>query len=152
MSSIEGELGALQISGVTPDELLRLYDAARTVLPNAHAPYSNFPVAAALLADDGQIYVGVNVENAAYPLGTCAERQAVGTAVTAGARTFRAIVIVTATEETIPPCGSCRQVLREFSKELPIVLSTPAGRARSLSLSQLLPESFGPEDLLPPTS
>jgi cytidine deaminase len=147
MSSIDQVLSSLELPGVTVEERRLLFLAAKIVLPNAYAPYSCFPVAAAVLGQNGQVYTGVNVENASFPLGSCAERQAVGSAVTAGMRDFKAILILTATDRAIPPCGSCRQILREFSDDLPILLTTLGGVARHVSLLEILPDSFGPADL-----
>ena len=123
----------------------RLIEAARGVYENAYAPYSHYPVAAAVIADNGEIYTGVNVENAAYGLTICAERAAIFQAVAAGEREIRAIAVCTG--EGVSPCGSCRQVMREFATELPIFLVDGSGNSRETSLSRLLPESFGPEDL-----
>ena len=108
----------------------------------AHAPYSNFPVGAALLATDGTIFRGVNVENASYGLTNCAERTAIATAVAAGHRKFAALAVATA--GGVSPCGACRQVLAEFSKQLPIMLvDTERNNAiRQVDLEALLPDPF----------
>lgn len=113
------------------------------MLANAHAPYSRFPVGAALEGESGRVYRATNVENASLGLSVCAERAAVFAAVAGGERKFRALAVATETDEPTPPCGACRQVLREFVADLPIHL---AGRrtARETSLAKLLPDSFAP--------
>lgn len=125
-----------------PEDLVAAAIAARE---NAYAPYSRFQVGAALLAENGEIITGSNVENASYGLTICAERVAVFAACSRGIRRFRAIAI--ATDPGAPPCGACRQVLREFARDLPIHLAHTNGRFRTTSLAELLPESFGPDDL-----
>jgi cytidine deaminase len=125
------------------EELLRkAAEAAR----QAYAPYSRFPVGAALLAEDGRIFTGCNVENASYGLTNCAERVAVGAAVAAGCRRFAALAV--AVRGGGSPCGACRQVLHEFAPGLQIHLGDENGVWRATySLRELLPEAFGPESL-----
>lgn len=126
-------------------ELRQLLAAALAVRHRAYAPYSRFPVGAAILADDGKIYAGCNVENASYPVGLCAERSAIGQAIARGARRIRAAALVC--EGTPLPCGMCLQVFAEFSApEMPLLLATPGGQERKVRLDELLPHSFG----LPP--
>lgn len=123
-----------------------LVQAASDARTRAYAPYSNYPVGAALLTRAGAVYTGGNVENAAYPLTTCAERSAVAAAVAAGERDFVAIAVVTADGGS--PCGACRQILREFSGgDLRVLIATPDGSVREHTLADLLPDSFGPENL-----
>jgi cytidine deaminase len=124
-----------------------LVEAARRVMERAYAPYSQFRVGAAVLGATGQIYAGANVENASYPVGLCAERSAIATAVSAGERTLLAVAIATDTDEPVCPCGMCRQMIREFAEDLPIVLSTRADERHRHTLSGLLPHSFSPRDL-----
>ena len=122
-----------------------LLDEARTALTAAHAPYSRFPVGAALRARSGRTYRGVNVENASLGLSICAERAAIFSAVTAGERAFDAIAIVTRAAEPTPPCGACRQVLLEFcDDDLPILLSTAGAPAtvERQTLGALAPRAF----------
>jgi cytidine deaminase len=121
---------------------------AREARAHAYAPYSRFPVGAALLAEDGRVFTGVNVENASYGLATCAERTAVAKAVSEGARSFRAIA-VTGPEDDRPclPCGSCRQILHEFGPALEVVVAAPDGGTEVVPLAELLPRAFGGAEL-----
>jgi cytidine deaminase len=123
-------------------ELIRRAKAARE---NAYAPYSGYEVGAALLAESGSVYAGCNVENAVYPLSMCAERVAVFKAVCHGERTFGAIAVVTANGGS--PCGSCRQVLREFGEETVILIADVDGNVRETTIAELLPDSFSARDL-----
>lgn len=125
-----------------------LLAAARQARARAYAPYSGYRVGAAVLADDGRIYGGCNVENAMYGATVCAERVAVTTAVAAGARRLVALAVITPNGGA--PCGFCRQVLAEFAPpELPILLAGPDEEApsRRFTLGGLLPEAWGAEDL-----
>lgn len=130
---------------VTDSQREALEAAACHSRQNAYAPYSGFAVGAAVLAGSGAIYRGVNVENAAYNPTICAERAAIFAAVTAGERQIQAIAVCT--ENGATPCGPCRQVMREFARDLPIYICDAAGNSRETSLIVLLPDSFGPEDL-----
>lgn len=125
------------------EELLR---RAREALKNAYAPYSRYRVGACILAADGRMFCGCNVENASYGLTICAERGAVMAAVASGARAFERIAIVS--EGSLPwPCGACRQVLREFAPDIEVLVQDGGGNIRRATLSELLPMSFGPESL-----
>jgi cytidine deaminase len=128
-------------------DMVVLRERATGAMDRAYAPYSNFRVGAALLASDGSITEGCNVENASYPAGLCAERGALAGAVARGARNFDVIVIVTDAEEPTPPCGICRQVLEEFSPHMLVVSYTRAGREARWTLDELLPKAFTPQSL-----
>ncbi len=129
-----------------------LIAAAERARQAAYAPYSHFAVGAALLCADGAVFAGCNVENASYPLGNCAERTAIFAAVAAGKREFQALAIVGGNENTpadtlCPPCGACRQVIREFcAPDFPIFLKD-GNEIVKRTLSELLPDSFGPDNL-----
>jgi homotetrameric cytidine deaminase len=146
------EIGALShgsyadLLRAAPDpELLRL---AREAAGRAYAPYSNFPVGAAVRTEDGQRYAGANVENAAYPQGQCAEASAIGAMVAGGGGRVVEVVVAAPADDECPPCGGCRQRLREFAAaDTPIHLADMERVLRTTSLAELLPLSFGPENL-----
>jgi cytidine deaminase len=131
----------------SPEAWKQLRERAASAMERAYAPYSNFRVGAALLASDGTIVEGCNVENASFPAGTCAERVAVGTAIARGLRDFVALAVVTEGTEPTPPCGVCRQVLMEFAPELPVSSATLGGAEAHWSVSDLLPHAFTPTSL-----
>lgn len=123
-----------------------LVEQARAAYTRAYAPYSHYRVGAALRSRAGVVYPGCNVENAVYPLTTCAERSAVVRAVTEGERDFEAIAIVT--RDGGSPCGACRQTLREFNAgDLRVILATPTAIVGRYTLDELLPRSFAAENL-----
>ena len=125
-----------------------LFDAAAQVRLRAHAPYSGFAVGAAVRAEDGRVFVGCNVENAAYPSGTCAEQAAIAAMIAAGACKIEALVVVADGPRPVTPCGACRQRIREFaSGNTQIYAGNLAGARQHFSMSDLLPHSFGPEFL-----
>jgi len=135
--------------GIDPDTARGLLGRAREVRGNAYAPYSRFPVGAALLAADGRVFTGCNVENASYGLANCAERVAIGKAVSEGAREFAAIAVI-GPEDAQPcaPCGACRQVLYEFGPDLPVIFPVAEGDGFQVrSMGELLPGAFGPARL-----
>ncbi|MBM3259018.1 MAG: cytidine deaminase [Candidatus Sericytochromatia bacterium] len=125
-----------------PFDAAQLLDAAREARVHAHAPYSNFPVGAALLLADGRVVRGVNVENRTFGLTLCAERTAVASAVAAGDRGFVAIAISASHASPCPPCGACRQVMAEFAPDLPVVLEGVDGEPVVTHLGILLPMQF----------
>ena len=127
------------VEGLTED-WRGLFDAAIEARRHAYAPYSHFPVGAALRTASGRIYAGCNVENASYGLTVCAERVAIWKAVSEGATEFVALAVVT--EPGSPPCGACRQVLSEFSADLPILIADTGGHVFMTSLGVLLPSPF----------
>jgi cytidine deaminase len=112
----------------------------------AHAPYSHFRVGAAILAADGTVFKGCNVENSSYSVTCCAERVALFSAVAQGRTSFKAIAIV-ADDELIPPCGVCRQALADFAPDLTVILASLKGTYRVMSMRDLLPEPFTPSFL-----
>ena len=126
------------------DELVRLAIEARK---RAYAPYSHYPVGAALLTATGKIFTGVNIENAAYPTTVCAERVAVFKAVSEGEASFAAIAVVTLNGGS--PCGSCRQVLAEFGLETRVLIADVEGQlVQEVTVAELLPGAFRPEHLV----
>lgn len=126
-------------------ELLQIAEKAKK---NAYAPYSNFRVGAVLVAENGNLYSGVNVENSSYGLTNCAERTAVFKAVSEGETKFKTIVLCSDAEDFITPCGACRQVLMEVcGKDLEVVLSNRDNEIRILKLEELLPLSFNKDYL-----
>lgn len=129
---------------VSDDELV---EAAREAFERSYAPYSNFHVGAAVLADDGKVYQGCNIENATYGATVCAERHAVFAMAYAGARTIKRVAVYTDHTHPASPCGICRQVIREFGTDLTVISHTKEGKRKSWTLDTLLPDSFGPEDL-----
>jgi cytidine deaminase len=123
--------------------------AAREAANRAYAPYSDFPVGAAALTEDGTVVTGCNVENASYGLTVCAERVAAFTAAAGGHRTLRAVAVVAPRLVGVTPCGACRQVLNEFKPpagDLVVILEGEVG-PRQVPLADLLPRAFGPRDL-----
>lgn len=125
-----------------------LFSSAQAARRRAYAPYSNFQVGAALLADDGHVYAGCNVENAAYPSGSCAEQGAISAMIAGGGRRIEALLVCGDGEELVTPCGACRQRIREFAgPETPVAIAGLQGVRARYSLSDLLPASFGPANL-----
>lgn len=133
----------MEITSETKD---MLWKAALEARAYAYAPYSTYQVGAALLTTSGKVYSGCNIENAAYGPGNCAERTAIFKAVSEGEKDFVAIAVVTKNGGT--PCGICRQVIREFSKDLPVYVGNLEGIQKEYELSDLLLDGFGPENLV----
>ena len=129
---------------VSDEALLAL---ARAAMKRSYSPYSKYKVGAALLCADGRVFQGCNIENASFGLTNCAERTAMFKAISEGHRSFHRIVIAGKSEDFCVPCGSCRQVMREFAPELEVICLNGKGEAKHYTLRQLLPESFGPEYL-----
>jgi cytidine deaminase len=130
-----------------PDTARNLLEQARAARANAYAPYSRFPVGAALLAADGRVFTGVNVENAAYGLGNCAERTAIFKAVSEGVKDFVAVAVIGPEDDVeCSPCGACRQVLFEFGPDMAVIVPDGAN-LKQYTVRQLLPGGFGPERL-----
>ncbi|MEA3312936.1 MAG: cytidine deaminase [Caldisericota bacterium] len=126
------------------DELLKMAIKARN---NAYAPYSHFKVGAAILAKNGKVYSGCNIENSSYGASVCAERVALFTAVSEGEKEFLSIAIATDTKKPVMPCGICRQVLSEFAPNLKIYAINIDGKVKEALLDQILPDAFTKEDL-----
>ena len=122
-----------------PDSLA---EAALRARGNAHAPFSNFKVGAALEDEQGRIFTGCNVENATYGLTVCAERVAVFKAISEGARQFRRIVVAADTDVLTPPCGACRQILWEFCGDIEVTLVNLEGKIESIRMKELFPRPF----------
>ncbi|MFL5377997.1 MAG: cytidine deaminase [Myxococcales bacterium] len=131
----------------SPGDLRRLLRAASRARESAYAPYSRYPVGAAVLAN-GRIYAACNVENGSFPLSVCAERNAVGMAVASGARRIDAVAVVGGTSRPASPCGGCRQVLAEFcDASVPVQYAIPGGPPVSTTMGALLPDAFSGRDV-----
>ena len=125
-----------------------LFEAARAVQAKAYAPYSGFKVGAAIATPGGQVFTGCNVENAAYPVGSCAEAGAISAMLAAGESRIAEIVVMGEGDSLVTPCGGCRQRIREFAAgDTPIHIAGPEGIRKSFTLEELLPFSFGPDNL-----
>lgn len=136
------------MAGSEAETVAAMLTAARAAMARAYAPYSRFPVGAALLGSNGKIYAGCNVENAAYPQGCCAETSAISAMIADGEREIRAVLVVGQGRRLVAPCGGCRQRLSEFApRETPIHLCGTKGVESSVTLGELLPFAFGPQNL-----
>ncbi|GIN38539.1 MULTISPECIES: cytidine deaminase [Heyndrickxia] len=128
--------------------LEQLIEEAKIARDKAYVPYSKFPVGAALLSENGKVYHGCNIENAAYTVGNCAERTALYKAYSDGDTKYTALVVTADTERPVPPCGACRQVISELCpKDMKVILTNLKGDIQELTVEQLLPGAFSPEDL-----
>ncbi|WP_404443765.1 cytidine deaminase [Sutcliffiella horikoshii] len=125
-----------------------LIQESKTAREMAYVPYSKFKVGAALLGKDGKVYRGCNIENAAYSMTNCAERTALFKAYSEGITEFDAIAVVADTKRPVPPCGACRQVISELcAPETKVILTNLQGDIQELTVADLLPGAFSPEDL-----
>lgn len=125
-----------------------LDQAAKEIREKAYAPYSGFKVGAALRAANGEIFAGVNVENAAYPEGTCAEASAIAAMVGGGEREITEVYVIADSPRPVPPCGGCRQKIAEFAKpEVKVTLATTRGAEMTYTVAELLPGAFVPADM-----
>jgi cytidine deaminase len=127
---------------------VQLMEESKIAREKAYVPYSKFPVGAALLAEDGTVYHGCNIENSAYSMTNCAERTAFFKAVSEGVYKFKALAVVGDTDGPISPCGACRQVITEFCDgEMPVYLTNLKGNVLETTVAELLPGAFSKEDL-----
>lgn len=133
---------------VDDSTVAKLVAAAQAARVQAYAPYSKFQVGAAVLDEQGRIYAGCNVENAAYPQGLCAEACAIAHLVMAGGRRIAAVAVAGVADDPVTPCGGCRQKLREFAADgTPVLVADACGLRARYTLGELLPASFGPQHL-----
>lgn len=122
---------------------MSLLDHARTVREHAYAPYSNFKVGAAVKTPDGEVFTGINVENVAYPEGTCAEAGAIAAMCASGARTIAEVAVIADAPSPVPPCGGCRQKIAEFAgPDVVVTMATMDGATRAMTVAELLPGRF----------
>jgi cytidine deaminase len=125
-----------------------MIELAKQMIARAYAPYSRFSVGAALRGANGKLYAGCNVENAAYPVGCCAEASAISAMIADGEQCIAEVLVMASGNEMVTPCGACRQKLNEFATEDTVVhLADSAGKFRTMKLADLLPLSFGPSNL-----
>ena len=130
------------------ENFTKLFEAAKIVRAKAHVPYSKFKVGAAILTEDNSIVVGCNVENAAYPQSQCAEATAIGNLISQGFSKIKEVVVIGSGNLLCSPCGGCRQRLREFASiDVHIHMCNSEGHLKTSTLKELLPDSFGPENL-----
>ena len=130
------------------ENFTKLFEAAKIVRDKAHVPYSKFKVGAAILTEDNSIVVGCNVENAAYPQSQCAEATAIGNLISQGFSKIKEVVVIGSGNLLCSPCGGCRQRLREFASiDVHIHMCNSEGHLKTSTLKELLPDSFGPENL-----
>ncbi|MFW6022755.1 MAG: cytidine deaminase [Halanaerobiaceae bacterium] len=129
------------------EEILELINIAKEARKYSYSPYSDFPIGAALLTNDGDVFTGTNVENASYGLTNCAERTAIFKAVSEGFKKFKAIAIVADTERPVPPCGTCRQVIQEFGNDINVIMANLKGDYQCYTINKLLPAAFERKDM-----
>jgi cytidine deaminase len=131
---------------MTDEELV---EYAKKAMQHSYSPYSKFAVGAALVTEDNEIILGCNIENASYGLSNCAERTAIFKGVSEGKRRFKKLIVIGNTDGPISPCGACRQVINEFCPpDMPVVLANLKGELKTMTVAQLLPYAFGPENLI----
>ncbi|PLR76996.1 cytidine deaminase [Bacillus sp. V3-13] len=129
-------------------DIEKLIGEAKKAREKAYVPYSKFQVGAALLTNDGKVYHGCNIENAAYSMCNCAERTALFKAYSEGDRVFTAMAVIADTKGPVSPCGACRQVISELCpRDMKVILTNLNGVTREFTVEQLLPGAFSPEDL-----
>jgi cytidine deaminase len=133
-----------RVNNKTKKELIKRATEARE---KAYVPYSEFPLGAALLTEDGEIFTGSNIENATYGLTNCAERTAIFKSVSEGYNNIEAVLIVSDTDKPVTPCGSCRQVISEFGGQIEVIMVTLDGKEISRQINELLPGPFKQEDM-----
>lgn len=127
---------------------MTLLDAARDIRKNAYAPYSNFAVGAAVRTQDGTVFTGINVENVAYPEGTCAEAGAIAAMCAAGERVIAEVAVIADAPAPVPPCGGCRQKIAEFAgPDVVVTMATTDGAVLEMTVSELLPGRFTAEHM-----
>ncbi|MEM7241022.1 MAG: cytidine deaminase [Pseudomonadota bacterium] len=127
---------------MTNEEIDALIKAAQGAMKNAYVPYSNFPVGAAFLMEDGEVVTGCNIENASFGATICAERTAIAKAMSDGVRKIKAIAVTNTTDTKITPCGICRQVIYEFARDVPVYCCDKDGAYKMLTSAELLPDAF----------
>ncbi len=125
----------------------KLIEKAKEARNRSYSPYSRFPIGAALLTEDGEIFTGTNIENASYGLTNCAERTAIFKAVSEGYRKFKMLAVVADTKRPVPPCGACRQVINEFGGKIRVIMANLEGDIVELTGADLLPGAFNREDM-----
>lgn len=129
-------------------DVVTLIEEAKKARDKAYVPYSKFQVGAALLTEDGKVYHGCNIENAAYSMCNCAERTAIFSAFAQGDRNFKGLAVIADTDRPVSPCGACRQVISELCpKDMKVTLTNLKGDTLELTVEDLLPGAFSPEDL-----
>lgn len=128
---------------MTAEQKVQLIARAREVMHNARAPYSRFKVGAAVLGGSGAIHAGCNVENSSYPVGSCAERNAIGAAVAAGEQSITAVAIAATHPDPVPPCGMCRQAINDFGPDVVVICVGATGAEKQYTIHDLLPDAFG---------
>ncbi|MFB6345047.1 MAG: cytidine deaminase [bacterium] len=128
-----------------------LYTRAKDVLDESYSPYSNFAVGAAVRSAEGEVFTGVNVENASYGLSMCAERTAVFKAISEGKQNLASLAVAAEDDQPASPCGACRQVMHEFNSEMRVIYGPTQKNLTVRSLAEMIPDSFGPDSVQSPS-